>query len=33
LVGQLSGRWQSATDYGDKILAIVRRIYELSSLL
>jgi hypothetical protein len=33
LVGQLSGRWQSATDYGDKVLAIVRRIYELSSLL
>ncbi len=33
LVGQLSGRWQSATDYGDKVLAIVRRIYEISSLL
>lgn len=33
LVGQLSGRWQPATDYGDKILAGVRRLYELSSLL
>ncbi len=33
LVGQLSGRWQPATDYGDKLLAAVRRLYELSSLL
>jgi hypothetical protein len=33
LVGQLSGRWQPGTDYGDKILAAVRRLYELSSLL
>lgn len=33
LVGQLSGRWQPATDYGDKVLALVRRLYELSSLL
>jgi N-acetylmuramoyl-L-alanine amidase/Mannosyl-glycoprotein endo-beta-N-acetylglucosaminidase len=33
LVGQLSGRWQPGTDYGDRILALVRRLYELSSLL
>ncbi len=33
LAGQLSGRWQPGTDYGDKILAIVRQIYETSSLL
>ena len=33
LVGQLSGRWQPGTDYGDKVLAAVRRLYELSSLL
>jgi len=33
LVGQLSGRWQPGTDYGDKLLAAVRRLYELSSLL
>ncbi len=33
LVGQLSGRWQPPTDYGDRILGIVRRLYENSSLL
>ncbi len=33
LVGQLSGRWQPPTDYGDRVLAIVRRLFELSSLL
>ncbi len=33
LVGQLSGRWQPLTDYGDRILGIVRRLYENSSLL
>ncbi len=33
LVGQLSGRWQPSPDYGDRILAVARRIYEISSLL
>lgn len=33
LVGQLSGRWQPPTDYGDRILGVVRRLYENSSLL
>jgi N-acetylmuramoyl-L-alanine amidase len=33
LVGQLSGRWQPPTDYGDRVLAIVRNLYEKSSLL
>jgi hypothetical protein len=33
LVGQLSGRWAAGTDYGDRILAIVRRLYESAGLL
>ncbi|MGG6293471.1 hormogonium tapered terminus morphoprotein TftA [Leptolyngbya sp. AN02str] len=33
LVGQLSGRWSADPQYGDKILATVRRLYEFSRLL
>ncbi len=33
LVGQLSGRWSADPLYGDKILAVVRRLYESAGLL
>ncbi len=33
LVGQLSGRWQPPTDYGDRILGLVRQLFENSGLL
>jgi len=33
LVGQLSGRWSAESDYGDRILAVVRRLYESAGLL
>lgn len=33
LVGQLSGRWNADQDYGDKILAMLRRLYESAGLL
>lgn len=33
LVGQLTGRWSADPDYGDKIMAIVRRLYEISGIL
>lgn len=33
LVGQLSGRWSVESDYGDRILAVVRRLYESANLL
>lgn len=33
LVGQLSGRWSVESDYGDRILAVVRRLYESAGLL
>ena len=33
LVGQLSGRWDAAPDYGDRVMAIVRRLYEVSGIL
>src|SRR4028118_106625 len=33
LVGQLSGRWSADTQYGEKILAVVRRLYESAGLL
>ncbi len=33
LVGQLSGRWSADPQYGDKILAVVRRLYESAGLL
>jgi N-acetylmuramoyl-L-alanine amidase len=33
LVGQLSGRWDAAPDYGDRIMAILRRLYEVSGIL
>jgi hypothetical protein len=33
LVGQLSGRWSAGLDYGDRILAVVRRLYESAGLL
>jgi hypothetical protein len=33
LVGQLSGRWSADTQYGDRILAVVRRLYESAGLL
>jgi hypothetical protein len=32
-VEQLSGRWSDDLTYGDQILALVRRLYELSGLL
>lgn len=32
-VGQLSGRWSADMDYGEKILALVRRLYESAGLL
>ncbi len=33
LVGQLSGRWTADLRYGDKIMAMLRRLYEHSNLL
>lgn len=33
LVGQLSGRWAADPNYGDKIMAMVRRLYESAKLL
>jgi hypothetical protein len=33
LVGQLSGRWSADPQYGEKILAVVRRLYESAGLL
>lgn len=33
LVGQLSGRWSADPQYGDKILAVLRRLYESAGLL
>ncbi len=33
LVDQLSGRWAADLDYGKKILAILKRLYELAELL
>lgn len=33
LVGQLSGRWNADLDYGDKIMAVLRRLYESAGLL
>ncbi|HAN45379.1 MAG TPA: cell wall hydrolase, partial [Cyanobacteria bacterium UBA8156] len=32
LVGQLAGRWAVDPLYGDKILALVRRLYESAGL-
>ncbi|NEQ14714.1 MAG: glucosaminidase domain-containing protein, partial [Moorea sp. SIO3E2] len=33
LVGQLSGRWSADLDYGKRIIAVVRRLYEASNLV
>ncbi|NEP49748.1 MAG: glucosaminidase domain-containing protein, partial [Moorea sp. SIO3C2] len=33
LVEQLSGRWSADLDYGKRIIAVVRRLYESSNLL
>jgi hypothetical protein len=33
LVGQLSGRWSADLQYGDRILAVLRRLYESAGLL
>ncbi|MBT9312093.1 hormogonium tapered terminus morphoprotein TftA [Leptothoe kymatousa] len=33
LVGQLSGRWSTDLKYGEKIMAMVRRLYESAKLL
>lgn len=33
LVGQLSGRWSADPQYGDKIMALVRRLYESAGIL
>jgi hypothetical protein len=33
LVGQLSGRWSADPQYGDRILAILRRLYESVGLI
>jgi len=33
LLSQLSGRWDADPQYGDKIMAILRRLYEASGLL
>lgn len=33
LIGQLSGRWAADLQYGDKITAILRRLYESAELL
>jgi hypothetical protein len=32
-IDQLSGRWSAGMDYGEKILALVRRLYESAGLL
>ncbi|HIK51362.1 MAG TPA: N-acetylmuramoyl-L-alanine amidase [Oscillatoriales cyanobacterium M59_W2019_021] len=33
LVGQLNGRWSAAPNYGEQIMALVRRLYESARLL
>ncbi len=33
LVGQLSGRWSADLSYGDRILAVLKRLYESAGLL
>jgi hypothetical protein len=33
LVGQLSGRWSADLQYGDRILAVIRRLYESAGFL
>jgi hypothetical protein len=33
LAGQLSGRWSADPQYGDKIMAILKRLYEVSGLM
>ena len=33
LIHQLSGRWAADLQYGDKIMAILRRLYESAQLL
>ncbi|HEY9635503.1 MAG TPA: N-acetylmuramoyl-L-alanine amidase [Coleofasciculaceae cyanobacterium] len=33
LVGQLSGRWSADLQYGDRIMAVIRRLYESASFL
>lgn len=33
LVGQLSGRWSADLNYGDRIMAVVKRLYESAGLL
>lgn len=33
LVGQLSGRWNADSQYGDKLMAVLRRLYESAGLL
>ena len=33
LVGQLSGRWSADVNYGDRIMAVLRRLYESARLL
>jgi N-acetylmuramoyl-L-alanine amidase len=33
LVGQLNGRWSEAPNYGDQIMALLRRLYESAKLL
>ncbi|PLZ82487.1 hypothetical protein CBP20_05230 [Fischerella thermalis WC213] len=33
LVGQLSGRWSADLNYGDKIMAMLKRLYESAGLM
>ena len=33
LVGQLSGRWSADVNYGDRIMAVLKRLYESAGLL
>ncbi|NES24844.1 MAG: glucosaminidase domain-containing protein, partial [Symploca sp. SIO3E6] len=33
LVGQLSGRWSTDLQYGDRIKAVIRSLYESADLL
>jgi hypothetical protein len=33
LVGQLSGRWSASASYGDRILAVLRRLYESAGIM